>query len=114
MTAVFLMLLFVPAAQSGSFKASQVGWFEQSSGTTEDLRSVAAVDGATAWAAGCNGTILKTADGSTWNTQAAGVTTNDLYGISAYNAENAIAVGDSGWALKTTNGTDWVPVTTPT
>ena len=105
--ALFLVLLLVPAVQSGSFKASEVGWIQQSSGTTQDLRSVSAVDEATAWAVGANGTILKTMDGSTWNPQAVGVTTNDLYGVSALNAQYAYAAGDDGMVFRTSNGTDW-------
>ena len=112
--ALFMALLFIPSVQSASFKASGSGWMQQTSGTTLDLTSVSAVDGATAWAVGAAGTVLKTTDGSTWNPQAVGVTTNDLYGVSSLNTQNAFAVGDAGWALKTTNGADWVAVTTPT
>lgn len=112
--ALFLVLLFVPTVQSGSFKVSGVGWMEQSSGTTQDLRSVSAVDNTTAWAVGAAGTVLKTSDGSTWNPQAAGVTPNDLFGVSALDAQNAFAVGDSGMVMKTVNGTDWAPLPTPT
>jgi len=112
--ALFLVLLLAPAVQSGSFKASGVGWVQQSSGTTQDLRSVSAVDDTTAWAVGNAGTVLKTTDGSTWNPQASGVTTNDLYGLSVLNAQNAFAVGDTGMALKTTNGVDWTTTTSPT
>jgi photosystem II stability/assembly factor-like uncharacterized protein len=112
MAALFLMLFFVPAAQSSSFTISEVGWVEQSSGTAQDLRSVSAGDASTAWAVGASCTILKTTDGSTWNPQTTVVpATNDLYGIDALDDQNAFATGDDGMVFKTSNGTDWA--TTP-
>lgn len=109
LSAVFLVaMLCAPAAQSGSFHASAVGWTEQASGTAEDLRSVSAVDASTAWAVGANCTILKTTDGSTWNPQTTAVpATNDLYGVDALDSQNAYATGDDGLVFKTSNGTDW-------
>jgi photosystem II stability/assembly factor-like uncharacterized protein len=113
--ALFLLLLLVPAVQSGSFKASGVGWVQQSSGTTQDLRSVSAVDATTAWAVGANYTILKTTDGSTWNPQTMGIPiTDDLYGVDALDSQYAFATGDTGLVTKTSNGTDWTTTTSPT
>ena len=116
LSAVFLVvLLFMPAARAGTFHASAVGWTEQVSGTTEDLRSVSVVDASTAWAVGANYTILKTTDGSTWNSQTTGAPiTNDLYGVDALDSQNAFAVGDTGLVTKTTNGTDWATTSSPT
>ena len=114
-TGLLVVLLFAPAAQSGTFKASAVGWTEQISGTTEDLRSVTAVDATTAWAVGANYTILKTADGSNWNPQTTGSPiTTDLYGVDALDGQNAFAVADDGLVTKTVNGTDWTTTTSPT
>ena len=106
--AFLIVLLFAPAAQSGTFQASAVGWTEQISGTTQDLRSVSAVDASTAWAVGANCTILKTTDGSTWNPQTTAVpATNDLYGVDSLDSQNAFATGNDGVVFKTSNGTDW-------
>lgn len=114
-TVLFILLLFAPAAQSGTFQASAVGWTEQVSGTTEDLRSVSAVNATTAWAVGTDYTILKTTDGSTWNPQTAGSTiTNDLYAVDALDSQNAFATGDTGLVTKTINGTDWTTTSSPT
>jgi len=114
-TVLFIVLLFAPAAQSGTFHASAVGWTEQVSGTTQDLRSVSAVDASTAWAVGTNYTILKTTDGTTWNSQTEGSPiTDDLYGVDALDGQNAFATGDTGFVTKTSNGTDWTTTTSPT
>lgn len=113
--ALLIVLLCAPAAQASTFHASAVGWTEQISGTTEDLRSVSVVDASTAWAVGANYTILKTADGSTWNPQTTGATaTDDLYGVDALDSQNAFATGDTGLVTKTSNGTDWTTTTSPT
>ena len=108
LAALIITLLYVPAAQSGTFHASAVGWTEQISGTTQDLRSVSAVDASTAWAIGASCTILKTTDGSTWNPQTTAVpATNNLYSVDALDSQNAFATGDDGLVFKTSNGTDW-------
>ena len=115
LAALLLTLLWAPAARSGTFKASALGWVQQTSGTAQDLRSDSAVDASTAWAVGTGFTILKTTDGSTWNPQTTGVPiTNDLYGVDALDSQNAFATGDTGSVFKTINGTDWTATTSPT
>ena len=47
--------------------AAQLAWQPQTSGTTERLRGVSAVNGEVAWASGNNGTVIRTTDGGrTW------------------------------------------------
>ncbi|MDY6794526.1 MAG: YCF48-related protein [Actinomycetota bacterium] len=91
---------------------TNTGWYEQQSGTTEDLRGVSAVNASNAWAVGDSGTILKTTDGGVnWISQESG-TTEDLWGVSSLDPNTAWAVGSSGTILKTINGgVDWMPQT---
>ena len=90
-------------------------WTAQTSGTTNDLRGVSAVDANTAWAVGFSGTILHTTNaGTTWTTQTSG-TTNILNDVSAVDANTAFVVGDGGTILHTTNaGTTWTAQTSGT
>jgi len=46
--------------------ASGSSWTRQESGTTAELRGIAAHDSRTAWASGAGGTLLRTRDGEHW------------------------------------------------
>jgi len=92
-------------------------WTAQTSGTTQPLLDVSAVDANTAWAVGDAGTILYTTDGgTTWSAQtnpASGIII--LRGVSAIDANTAWVVGNLGTILYTTNaGTTWNDQTTGT
>jgi len=112
---VFLIGFLIPVA-SVSYSVAQepLGWYEQDSGTTVSLTSVAAVDTMTAWAVGAEGTVLKTADGgASWLPQTSG-TSLTLEDICAVDANTAWIIGSGGIAtreyvvLRTTNGgTTW-------
>jgi len=55
-----------PVGEGGQLWATRDGglsWQAQASGTSRNLRVVAAHDGQTAWAAGAQGTLLATATG---------------------------------------------------
>ncbi|MBK6641861.1 MAG: hypothetical protein IPG39_11840 [Bacteroidetes bacterium] len=55
-------------------------WYQQISGTEDDLTSVYFTDYYTGYVVGYNGTILKTTDaGFTWNAQASLTASNLLY-----------------------------------
>ena len=113
-----LILLFV-ALLSISFNISaQQGWFEQTSGTNNDINSVCFVNSDTGWAAGGNyfgpGEILKTVDGGeNWEPQLNG-SINPLKSVCFVDKNTGWVVGgnnsdDGGTILKTTNGgEDWI------
>jgi len=87
---VFYLILMIGFNQSVS---AAIVWSAQTSGTTNPLQDVSAVDASTAWAVGTGGTILYTTDGgTTWNGQTSG-TTQTLLGVSAADASTAWAVG---------------------
>ncbi len=49
------------------FAISQTGWYQQESGTLNELQSVYFINSNTGWISGNNGTILKTTDsGNNW------------------------------------------------
>ncbi len=115
---IFSFLL--PAVICGDLGA-QAGcsytWTLQSSGTTQILKSVAAVDEMVCWIAGNSGTVLRTTDGgTTW------LNGNPNPGIITGNVENIEAIdGDNAWCstspsintiiYKTTDGgNSWVIV----
>lgn len=87
-------------------------WVPQSSGTQEDLRSVAFVGPSFGVAVGSGGTILRTTDaGVTWLRQSAPAT-GTLLGVTFANALSGFAVEDIGRILRTTDGgAQWNPVT---
>jgi len=73
-------------------------WFEQSSGTHNNLNSVYFIDANTGWCVGEEGTVLHTTNGGdNWYPQDTG-TTNGFGGVSFIDA-------DTGWIA----GVDWSP-----
>lgn len=88
------------------FHSSDAGasWQAQSSGTTEQLFSVAFADPRHGWAVGRNGTLLHTDDGGgTWTKQTGGVDRH-LFDVAARSPRLAVAVGDWGAILRTEDG----------
>jgi photosystem II stability/assembly factor-like uncharacterized protein len=85
-------------------------WHEQTSGTAERLRGVAAVDGQTAWASGNRGTVLRTTDGGRrWvGVPVPGSEGLDFRDIEAIDAQTAyvlaIGAGDKSRIYKTVDG----------
>lgn len=77
--------------------------------TTADLKCVTMVSSTVAFAAGANGTIIKTTDGGeTWVKLTTGTTTADFRGIAFWNANTGVAVTYNRAVYKTTNGgTTW-------
>ncbi len=58
--------------------SAQIGWVQQNSGTTERFKSVFALDQNTVWAAGMNGTIVKTTNGGdSWISQSISTSFNN-------------------------------------
>jgi photosystem II stability/assembly factor-like uncharacterized protein len=94
---------------------AQEGWFQQTSGTTVDLRSVYFTDNTTGWVVGVEGTILNTTDGGeNWYFQTSG-TTEGLYSVYFLDNNAGWIVGTNGTILKTTNGgTTWISQSLPT
>ena len=88
-------------------------WLAVPSGTSSDLRALAAV-GSNVWAVGHGGTILSSTDeGASWSQQVSGTTSN-LIDVSFADASNGWAVGASGTILSTSNGGGtWTPVASP-
>jgi hypothetical protein len=83
---------------------AQVGWFEQTSGTSNYLNSVYFTDNNTGWAVGFEGTILNTTDGGlNWNSQSSG-TSNYLNSVYFTDNNTGWAVGGDETILKTTTG----------
>jgi photosystem II stability/assembly factor-like uncharacterized protein len=88
-------------------------WTPQSSGTTQDLFSIAFIElTGSVIAVGAGGTILMTTDnGVTWPARESG-TTADLRDVADF---GFFAVGDQGVILTSTNqGTSWAPIQSPT
>ncbi|MBI5403065.1 MAG: T9SS type A sorting domain-containing protein [Ignavibacteriae bacterium] len=103
-TSVFLLsILFV-----FNYVFPQTGWFQQSSGTNYELRSVCFVNANTGWAVGFYNTVLKTTNGGTnWFAQTTGVS-NSFINCRFINSNTGWLAGESGIILKTTNsGTIW-------
>lgn len=74
--------------------------------TTSDLRGVSC-SGATCFAVGVGGTIIKSTDtGASWNA-ATSPTAAELDAIKCSDASHCIAVGVAGTVAYTTNGTSW-------
>jgi hypothetical protein len=90
-------------------------WYQQNSGTTEELLGVSFTDANTGTAVGWGGTILRTTNGgTTWTEQTSG-TNNWLNGVSFTDANMGTAVGWRGTILRTTNGgTTWTEQTSGT
>lgn len=88
---------------------SQSGWVKQNSGTTENLNTLYFTDDDNGFAAGDNGTLLRTIDGgTTWEIESSG-TTNNLASISFVDYKNGFIVGADSTFLKTVDGgTTWL------
>ena len=94
-TAFVLLQITTPA---------QEGWYQQTSGTTENLRGVSFTDSDNGTVVGDNVTILRTTNGGmTWVSQLSG-TTSSLRGVSFTDSVNGTAVGWDGTILRTTDG----------
>ncbi len=108
----FRIILAVLIAMSITTNAQ---WNQQTSGTANDLKSVFFINTNTGYAAGVNGTILKTINGGTdWIAQTSG-TANYLNSVFFIDANNGYAVGAGGTILKTTNsGVNWISQTSGT
>jgi Secretion system C-terminal sorting domain len=101
-----------------SFSVSYSQWVEQTSGITDDLSSVSAVDNNAAWVCGNNGTVLRTTNGGlNWlNASGAQIPPNlDLYNIFGIDANTAMVTGSDAntYVFKTVNGgTTWIQIFT--
>ncbi|HSH66182.1 MAG TPA: YCF48-related protein [Bacteroidia bacterium] len=79
-------------------------WSKLTSGTSNSILGVSAVDENTVYVCGASGLILKSTNGgSTWTSQTSG-TIQTLYSISFVDANTGYAVGDGGANIKTTDG----------
>lgn len=87
---------------------AQTGWFTQSSGVSDSLRSVIFINTHTGYIAGSNGVILKTTDsGNSWSKLQSN-TTVDLYSVYALPDNFICCCGDSGLILISNNaGLSW-------
>lgn len=93
-------------------------WSAQSSGTltTEDLRDVDAYDQSHVWASGDNGALLKTTDGSTWQTVTGPAAIADAF-MTCFmrNSTRVFIASDAGVMYVTPDGgTTWTAKGTPT
>jgi photosystem II stability/assembly factor-like uncharacterized protein len=106
-----ILLLFITHC-SLLIAYAQFGWYQQYSGTTNNLNSICFI-GSAGWIAGNNGTILKTTNsGTNWLLQSSG-TPNNLMSIYFYDALTGCATGSAGTVLRTTNGGDnWYSLNT--
>ncbi|MCB0727697.1 MAG: T9SS type A sorting domain-containing protein [Ignavibacteriae bacterium] len=97
---------------------SQQGWILQSTGTDDSLRSVKFINYHTGWAAGTNGTIIKTTDsGNSWNIIFSGINAdlNSLSPAISVSDTTLFISGDSGIMIKSTDlGNSWSQLTTGT
>ena len=90
-----------------SFAGANAQWTPQTSGSTQLLYSVSAVDNNVVWACGAAGTVLRTTDGgTTWTSVGAAPVTGALYNVFGIDASNALVTGSAANAVvwKTTNG----------
>ncbi|MCC7352160.1 MAG: hypothetical protein IT330_00280 [Anaerolineae bacterium] len=85
-------------------------WLTATTGVTRSLYALAFADATRAYAAGADGTLLRTTDGGqTWNPRPSPGfgTALDIF---FYNATHGWAVTNQGWVWRTTNGGDnWTP-----
>ncbi len=79
-------------------------WDAQSSGTTNQLNGVDALDATHVWAVGSPGTV-RFFNGSSWTGQSSG-TTQPLYDVSAADTSHVWAVGYQG-TIRYYNGSSW-------
>ena len=101
---------FLAVGASGTLLTSSDGttWTSRTSGTTNDLRSVAYDGSSTIVAVGFSGTILTSSDGITWTSRTSG-TSNDINNVTYKDA--FVAVGDNGTLLVSTDGITWTDQT---
>lgn len=87
----------------------QTGWYQQISGTTNDLFDVFCTDQNNCWVVGSAGTILKTSNGGTdWISQSGG-TANNLFEVFFINQDTGWTVGQNGTILKSIDGgINWI------
>ncbi|MHC5014016.1 MAG: WD40/YVTN/BNR-like repeat-containing protein [Planctomycetota bacterium] len=100
----------------GTAPVGATSWFPLDSGTDQNLEAVQfPVDDQTGYAAGGQGTILKTTDGGeTWVAQTSGSAAG-LRGMCFVNASIGFVVGSGGEILRTDDGgATWVPQTSNT
>ena len=86
---------------------SQTGWFEQSSGTTNNLRAVHFVNSETGFVVGAHGTVLKTTNGgANWILTDIGASNflADLYFVNSNTGYVVSYNSNQGTIFKTTNG----------
>ncbi len=94
----------------GSRANAESPWVSQSSGTTERLRGVAAIDDRTVWASGNHGTCVRTTDGGrTWQQQSPSNTADlDFRDVAALDDHHAyllaIGPGDRSQIHRTHDG----------
>lgn len=87
-----------------AFSSADAQWSVQTSGSSQLLYSVSAVDNDVVWACGAAGTVLRTTNGGTnWTSVGAAPVTGDLYNVFGIDASNAL-VTNSTVVWKTTNG----------
>lgn len=92
---LYLMLASALGAQT---------WTPLATNTTQDLKALQFLDAQTGYAAGANGTVIKTIDGgSNWTSQTTG-TTVTLRAICFVDANTGWAGGDNGTIIATTDG----------
>ena len=85
-------------------------WQVQDSGTTVDLLAGSAPSITVCWAAGRDGVIIRTTDGSTW-TRVDSPTADDVIGVDASDARVAVVTTRTGERIRTENaGRTWTPV----
>ncbi|MBU6410367.1 MAG: putative Ig domain-containing protein, partial [Verrucomicrobia bacterium] len=89
-------------------------WVSVTTGTSDNLYCVDAVDSSTAYAVGAGGTILRF-DGTSWSAQTSGTTSVTFYGVQFLNDNFGYAVGSGGAIYQTLNGgTTWTALASGT
>ena len=109
-----LLVLLAVLVVAPSTACATGTWTAQTSGTTDELRSVSFTDSSHGWATSSGGTILATTDGGAhWVTQTSGTTSADC--VRFVDAAHGWAVGVDGTILATTDGgAHWVAQTSGT
>jgi hypothetical protein len=91
-------------------KHDGVSWQQLSTGITEDLTAVWGSSATDVYAVGDNGTIIHSADGSTWSIPLASDTTENLTGIWGSSSGDVYAIGRSGVIAHHFDGTQWTGI----
>jgi gliding motility-associated-like protein len=95
---------------AGNFVShAQFSWYQQSSGTAENINDVHFVSPQVGWAVGTSGLILNTQNGGvTWVAQYSGCSTT-FHEVFFIDSNIGWIAGDAGTVMKTTNGgTNWI------